>query len=297
LWVVDLSGPSVFALEVPGEPTAIEVFGDRVVTASLTGAWVAEVRPSGAVERVSLEPAALLGADDMQAFLHIGEPPRAVVQIDGRTGDRTELPPLPARARRFLPFRGGLLFVAPTESHGFEPHFWDGTGVEPVLLADLFEDQYGSELAWVAEEGGLVYFTAERLGEGREYGATDGTPEGTRWLPALVPGPANGAAQGFGAVATLSDGRLALAGLHPEHGVEVALVGPSPPPDAGVSEAGPSDAGSSDSGSEASDGGLESGGGLVSDDGGCGCRAASPAGAGWLMLVLLVGLVRGRRGS
>lgn len=294
LWVVDLDAAEVLALAVPGEPDRLAIFGEWVVTASSNGVWLAGARPGGVAERISNEAGRLLGVDDAQAFLLLGSPPHATLRIDGRSGERTTLPPLDPLARRFLAYRGGLLYVAPTLEHGFEPHYWAGAAEAPIRLGDLFEGPFSSEARWVRALDGRVYFTAESVEEGREYAVTDGTAAGTRWLPPAVPGPASGAPHDFtGAVAQMPDGRLALAALHPEDSVEVALVDPNPvtAADGGVPDVGNADAGPS------ADAGPRQG--LDRGDSSCGCRTPpDPArrGAPWLSLVLLAGalLARGR---
>lgn len=285
LWGVDLDQGWVFALPVPGAPERLAVLGGAALSVGPRGAWLTRPGPNPAPWRITDEPARLLASDGRRAYLEVDG--RRLTQVEN--GEATGLRGLHPSARRFEPFAGGLLFVAALDPDlGFEPYFWGGEG-DPVLLGDLFEGPHGSELSWVGQEEGVAFFTAESLEGGREYGVTDGTPEGTRWLE-LVPGPANGAPHDFtGAVKTLADGRRAFAGLHPEHGVELAILEPPRPP--------PVDAGqTADAGGPVDAGGLGSGGALDGAEAGCGCRAGSPEGLGGLGVLALLALVR-RRGA
>jgi len=128
-----------------------------------------------------------------------------------------------------------LVFAAFDDAHGFELWGTDGTGAGTVRLTDVrpgpssgvriwaegfFEDEYGQGAAFetlALEDKGLVLFTGVDEAGGAEPWVTDGTPEGTRLVADLVPGPASSEPTSF---ARLDADRVFVFAADAAHGRE-----------------------------------------------------------------------------
>ncbi|MFO1054920.1 MAG: ELWxxDGT repeat protein [Planctomycetota bacterium] len=95
-----------------------------------------------------------------------------------------------------LPGTGQVVFAATDTTHGRELWSSSGTASSTALVADvnplLPGHTLGSDPQWVVDALGLAWFVADDGVHGPELWASDGTPEGTRLVVDLHPGPSAG---------------------------------------------------------------------------------------------------------
>lgn len=140
------------------------------------------------------------GIHGVEPWTTDGTPEGTVMVADINPG------PLGSMPQRFSEVRGVAVFAANDGIHGEEPWRTDGTAGGTFLLEDVNPGAEGSSFGIRSNYdgsrrriviGGVMYFTANRAGEGFELWRTDGTPFGTYLVRDLLPGPAGSFPEGM----------------------------------------------------------------------------------------------------
>ncbi len=158
------------------------------------------------------------------ALLSLGPVAPALAQAATRLADiNTAGGTLDSSPRQFVRMGAHVFFLAYDSQHSVALYKSDGTASGTTFVADVIPGpgpfdpfQSYSDPQWLVATSSRVFFRAWTPTHGTELWASDGTPQGTRLVKDIVPGPTGSVPQHLAAVGE----RVFFAATDPEHGPE-----------------------------------------------------------------------------